>query len=604
MSKYIHYFVGKNKEIPPFSEKCLNSWKEYMSEEYEIKLWTLDDLYTIDDDIAVEIARIDNYNISKDFLEIYALYKYGGIYVDQNIKIVEPICDLLANSNSFLGMDERHRICSNIWYEKNAKSDFSQRVYECFKEKMAEGEYNPFFVGLQFIFKEVLNDFDFTNKKTQYLDNGVVVYSCDYFYPLSYDGHTKSISKNTRTKNYFHYDFITLKGRLKNIIYSIFGSYISTFLFSVARMLKKVIKILLFPLLKFKEFRKKDNQKHRELLQLTLNEIDSCKNKDYVAFHNPAFTGVSSATVELFENSVPCGELISSKEIKMVRNRIKSNNIKEVIFSGFVIGWYKLAKLLHKDGVVVKTYFHGSHSQYLDEYGWKMNKQIYLLEKKNIVSEMAFCKESIIDFYKDKGCNATFLKNLVNINFDINKKKKDKNRFVIGVYAVQATNTRKNVFSSLASAYFVGKEIKDKEVVLDIVPRSETTVAFCHLLGIKTTGVDKGIPREQLLNRMSNTDINLYVTFSECAPMVPLESFYVGVPCLTGNNHHYFKNSELEQYLVVNNENNPLDIYKKIIYCNDNRKKVLKLYDEFSVKNLNSGKELVKHYIELGDNSD
>lgn len=122
---------------------------------------------------------------------------------------------------------------------------------------MAEGEYNPFFVGLQFIFKEVLNDFDFTNKKTQYLDNGVVVYSCDYFYPLSYDGHTKSISKNTRTKNYFHYDFITLKGRLKNIIYSIFGSYISTFLFSVARMLKKVIKILLFPLLKFKEFRKR-----------------------------------------------------------------------------------------------------------------------------------------------------------------------------------------------------------------------------------------------------------------------------------------------------------------------------------------------------------
>ena len=117
MSKYIHYFVCKNKEIPPFSEKCLNSWKEYMSEEYEIKLWTLDDLYTIDDDIAVEIARIDNYNISKDFLEIYALYKYGGIYVDQNIKIVEPICDLLANSNSFLGMDERHRICSNICYE-------------------------------------------------------------------------------------------------------------------------------------------------------------------------------------------------------------------------------------------------------------------------------------------------------------------------------------------------------------------------------------------------------------------------------------------------------------------------------------------------------
>lgn len=604
MKKYIHYFIDKDKEIPPFSEKCLNSWKKYMPDDYEIKFWSLEDLEKIDDDVALEVAKIDNYNISKDFLEVYALYKYGGIYVDQNIEMVSGIDDLFLKSDSFLAMDERRKICANIWYEKKKNSKFSKKVYEIFKKNLIEGSYNPFFVGLQFIFREILTDFDPSNKNTQYLNDNIVIYSCDYFYSLSYDGHTKYISQNTRTKNYFHYDFITTKGKLKNVLYDVFGDYLSSLLLSVAVFLKKVLRLILFPLINIREFKRKNDEKHKKLIQLTLNKITTYKNEDYVAFHNPAFTGVSSATVELFKNSVPCGELISNKEIKLVEKAIIDNNIKEVIFSGFVIGWYKLAKRLHKNGVVVKTYFHGSHSQYLDEYGWKMNKQIYLLEKKNIVSEMAFCKESIINFYKDKNCNATFLTNMVNIDCDIEKKKKDKNKFIIGVYAVQATNARKNVFSSLSSAYFVGKEMKNKEVILDIVPMSDSTVAFCHLLGIKTTGVSEGIPRKQLLNRMSNTDINLYVTFSECAPMVPLESFYVGVPCLTGNNHHYFKNSELEKYLVVNNENSPLDIYKKIIYCNDNRDRVLELYNKFNIENLNNGKELVKKYLEVGDNND
>ena len=46
--------------------------------------------------------------------------------------------------------------------------------------------------------------------------------------------------------------------------------------------------------------------------------------------------------------------------------------------------------------------------------------------------------------------------------------------------------------------------------------------------------------------------------------MLPLESLEVGVPCITGNNHHYFKNDELEKFLVVNQESNPIDIKNKI----------------------------------------
>ena len=99
---------------------------------------------------------------------------------------------------------------------------------------------------------------------------------------------------------------------------------------------------------------------------------------------------------------------------------------------------------------------------------------------------------------------------------------------------------------------------------------------------------------------MSKCDITLYVTFSECAPMLPLESFYVSVPCITGNNHHYFKDTELEKYLVVNNEDDALEIADKVKLCIDNKDKVLSLYDKFSKNNLKEGKKLVKDFLKIG----
>ena len=102
---------------------------------------------------------------------------------------------------------------------------------------------------------------------------------------------------------------------------------------------------------------------------------------------------------------------------------------------------------------------------------------------------------------------------------------------------------------------------------------------------------------------MSKCDITLYVTFLECAPMLPLESFYVGTPCITGNNHHYFKGTELEKYLVVTNEEDATKIADKVLLCMNNRDKVLSLYSKFSDYNLKEGKRLVKEYLSIeGEN--
>ena len=57
---------------------------------------------------------------------------------------------------------------------------------------------------------------------------------------------------------------------------------------------------------------------------------------------------------------------------------------------------------------------------------------------------------------------------------------------------------------------------------------------------------------------MNQSDLVLYVTMSECAPMVPLESLAAGVPCLTGDNHGLFADfPELGRLLTVSREDDP-----------------------------------------------
>ena len=99
--------------------------------------------------------------------------------------------------------------------------------------------------------------------------------------------------------------------------------------------------------------------------------------------------------------------------------------------------------------------------------------------------------------------------------------------------------------------------------------------------------------------RMAKNTVNLYVTFSECSPMLPLESFEVGVPCITGNNFHYVENNELEKYLVVDKEDDIENIYKKIESAMKNSDKIVELYKKYGLKEMEVTDEVFrsKHSI-------
>ena len=599
--KYIHYCWFGDKPFPKLGYKCLESWKKYLPD-YEIIKWSEENVNLEECPFIKGAYENKKWAFVSDYIRTKALKEMGGIYFDTDMEIIKDINHLLE-CNTFLGVEDTGYVAVGVWYEKEKNAYLPTKLLEVYKsmdkfdaEKMSE-------ISIPKLISKELETYGLEHASTevQNLKNGIHIYPRDYFYPYSYNRDDNIFTDNTCMIHYYDASWIPLKERIENAMVRKIGKHKTFKILGMYRRIKdiirKTIKTVLFPIVIYRNIKRKKAFITDEYLNRnkeTIKEIEKYKNQEYIVIHNKQWLGVTSATKELFDHTIDCGELYRKKDVKLIGNAIINANIKQVIFSSFAQGDYKLVKYLKRKNknIKIKTYWHGSHSQVLDNYGWERNLEIIKLHKNKKVDVMASCKESLHKFYKNQNYNAVFLTNKVDTTVKPLKKENDK-EIRIGLYAAKCDDWRKNMYTQMAAVALIDN------AVLDMVPLNESAKEFAKLIGLKIDGEEKSLPREKLIERMSKNDANLYVTFSECAPMLPLESFEMNVPCITGNNHHYFKNTELEKHLVVMNEDNPIEIKEKLLNSIKNKKEIIKLYKVFNDKNKKESKKQIKDFIEM-----
>lgn len=600
MKKYIHYCWFGGKPLPKLAKKCIKSWKKYLPD-FEIMLWNEENSNLDECAFVKEAYENKKWAFVADYVRTKAMCEYGGIYFDTDMEIIKPIDELLDSKKGFLGVEDSHMIACGVWYEPKPKSYLSEKLLEFYRSQEYFEKENMYKISIPRLISGILKDFDSSNFETQTLKHDEVIYKREYFYPLSYNHQYNIFTENTCMIHYYDASWTPKWEQKENKIFRILGKEKGKKFIEFARkskrFVKKGLKLIFYPLYKINKRKKIVTKEYIKSINDSVDKIKKSKY-DYIAFYNPDWFGVANATKELFDNSVPLKEIYRNCDINKVLKKIVSSNYKKVVFSGFCIGWKKLSEKLNEKGIVVQTYFHGSHSQVLEPYGWTRNMEIYELAKKGIVKKMAICKESLINFYNNNGCNTYLLSNKVNVKKYPRTRKDDK--IVIGIYAAKTDNFRKNAFVQIAAAAL----LKNKNVKIDMVPINNNAKKFAKFLGVEIDGINHPISREELFKRLANCDISLYVTYSECAPMSSLESFAQDTICIVGNNCHYFKNEEIEKYIVVNEENNPEEIANKIKYALANKEKILKLYKKWEDKNTNLSNRLLQEFLEDGDKNE
>ena len=598
MKKYIHYCWFGDKPLPKLAKKCIKSWQKYLPD-YEIIKWSEENV-NLDECLFIKEAyKNKKWAFVADYARTKALNEMGGIYFDTDMEVTKDISHLL-HDETFLGVEDTGYVAVGVWYEKNKNSFLTSELLKTYRSftKFDVSKLGDFSIPILVSkildkcgFKKGLNEIQIVNKN-------IKIYPRDYFYPYSYNWENNIFTDNTCMIHYYDASWIPLKERIETKLVRKIGRRRTFKVLDIYRKIKdyirKIVKVILFPIVLYRKYEMKKqliNEEYIKRIEKTKNEIRNNNSDDYLVFYNSSWFGVTSATKELFDNLVDCAELYRKKDIKEIAYEILNKKVKQIVFSSFAIGWKDLVIYLKKKNpkIKIKTYWHGSHSQVLDNYGWERNKEIIMLHKNGFVDLMATCKKSLLNFYKNQGYNAMFITNKVTIEKP--NEKKDK-KIRIGLYAAKCDDWRKNMFSQLAAAS------KIKDAIVDMVPLNDTAIEFAKLLNLKVEGTTKPLPRHELIKRMSKNIINMYVTYSECAPMLPLESMEAGVVCITGNNHHYFNGSKLEKYLVINNEEDINEITEKIELAIKNEKEILKLYEEFSNKNKLDAKKMVADFLD------
>lgn len=600
-SKYIHYCWFGGKPLPKLAKKCIKSWEKYLPD-YEIIEWNESNVDLEECPFIKEAYANKKWAFVADYARTKAIYEMGGIYFDTDMLIKKPI-DFLLNDETFLGMEDSFMVNAAVWGEKNPKSYFSKKMLDFYKSQEHFNLNNMFSISIPRIMTKILNEegFDHTSNEIQHLNHGITVYPREYFYPLSFNFKNNKFTDNTCMVHYFDASWFGKKEKFRVKLTRTIGdkniSRLTNFYKKIRHIAGFVIKKTLYKPLKYFKYAYLNNGKYKKNMDNALNILSNIEG-DYIVMHNPDWLGVTSATIELFDNNrVPCGEFLRKKDMKKFASKVLEKNIKQVVFSAMCVGWKDLAYYLKKKkaDILIKVFWHGSISQVLEPYGWCRHIELIDMCKDGTITTFGTCKESLVRFYENLGINVKFIMNNVLLNEKINHNESKNN--VIGIYASQKDNWLKNLFTQIAAASLI------EDATVDIIPLDYETASFASKLGLKVTGIDKPVPREELLKRMANNTMNLYVTFSECAPMLPIESFEVGTICLTGNNHHYFMNTELEKYLVVDNEENPVEIADKINFCMKNKDKVMKLYKEWKKNNDKNSKMSAEEFINdrIGD---
>lgn len=339
---------------------------------------------------------------------------------------------------------------------------------------------------------------------------------------------------------------------------------------------------------------KEQNRHYTEQVDIATEIMRQYKGKDYVVLYNPTWLGVANSTKGLFKYIVPLEHVYKAKDIKKIVDAINDNNIKSIIFSQICDGWINIIKDIKKvnPSIVTKVIWHGNCYEFFSDFTWNLNKEVMQLYKENKIDSFAFVRSTMYEFYKKVGFKSYYLQNNVRLQNTEKIKKKQTNKIKIGIYNADSREL-KNIYTALSAMRLVSN------AVADVVPINEGAKKFTEILNLETTSVDDYIPTEELLKRIQQNEVNIYPTFTENAPMFPLESFEVGVPCLLGNNNDYFVGTKLGEYVILTKEDDPKYIKERIINCIEHKEEIMQLYrewkKEFDKKCEGLVEEFVKH---------
>ncbi|OME82137.1 hypothetical protein BK120_15815 [Paenibacillus sp. FSL A5-0031] len=225
--KVIHYCWFGNNPLPELAIKCINSWKTYMPD-YEIIRWDENNFNVNSNLYVMQAYESKKFAFVSDYVRLYALYNYGGIYLDTDVEVIKPL-DQFLNNEAFSGFEDHQSITTGV-----IGSTKGNEIINIFLDYYSQRGFVRQDGSLDTttnvkIITDICLKYGFIKDNNYQIVNGYTIYPKTVFCPLNWNSNDTDISNETHTIHYFAGSWHSEKekNRKKSIIWKLFGKQIA-----------------------------------------------------------------------------------------------------------------------------------------------------------------------------------------------------------------------------------------------------------------------------------------------------------------------------------------------------------------------------------------
>lgn len=224
--KIIHYCWFGGNPLPKAAQKCIDSWKKYCPD-YEIIEWNESNFDINSNQYVKEAYENRKFAFVTDYVRLYAMYNYGGIYMDTDVEVVRNLDEFLRH-DGFSGFESDASIPTGIMASKKGFKLFEYLLsyYDTHSFLNPDGSFNM--TTNVVIITSMMNEHGFVPNGQFQVIEGFALYPKDYFCPLENETGKLTKTMNTATIHWFNKSWVSKKDQLRSKItrpfHRIFGT--------------------------------------------------------------------------------------------------------------------------------------------------------------------------------------------------------------------------------------------------------------------------------------------------------------------------------------------------------------------------------------------
>lgn len=203
--KVIHYCWISEKEdycLPKSVQSCIDTWKQNLPD-YIIKEWNINNFDININNYVKEAYNSKKYAFVSDYIRLYVLYNYGGIYMDTDVKVLKSFDNLLENK-AFMGFESLDRVATCI-IGSESKNYIIKEMLDLYDKKNFVKENGTLdLTPNTVLIKPILKKYNIKyNNKIQKKDS-ITIYPIEYFCPFDYLTERINVTINSYTIHLFN----------------------------------------------------------------------------------------------------------------------------------------------------------------------------------------------------------------------------------------------------------------------------------------------------------------------------------------------------------------------------------------------------------------